>query len=402
MRSATNFINLKQLFSLRTLLLVFAGLLSTASGFYFAAGANADATAEPPPAPSVEVAQLIPQEIRTWTRFSGRLTPVESVEIKPLVSGTIQQVLFEDGQVVQKGDPLFVIDPRPHQAQLQRAEAELSTAKSRARLARDELERAKQLLENKLISRSIFDSAFNDDQVAQAAVQAAESAVQQARLNLEYAHIGSPIKGRVSRAELTVGNVVNAGVNAPVLTTVVADDALYAEFNVDENTYIQSVRHIQRQEKMPVQLTLASDDKDADDENGKRIYEGHIHAFDNRLDVASGTIRARAIFANIDNTLTPGMYANISLGAAATTEALLVPERAIGTNQNRKFVYVIDENNTVNYREVLVGGHYLSHRIILNGLQPGERIAVNSLSHLRPSTVVNPVTVETLNQLAAQ
>ncbi|WP_222868097.1 efflux RND transporter periplasmic adaptor subunit [Saccharophagus sp. K07] len=308
----------------------------------------------------------MPQAIRTWTRFSGRLTPVESAEIKPLVSGTIQQVLFEDGQVVQKDDPLFVIDPRPHQAQLQRAEAELSTAQSRARLARDELERARQLLANKLISQSVFDSAFNDDRVAQAAVQAAESAVQQARLNLEYAHIRSPIKGRVGRAELTVGNVVNAGVNAPVLTTVVADDHLYTEFNVDENTYIQSVRHIQQQEKMPVHLTLAGDDGD-----NKKIYEGYIHAFDNRLDVASGTIRARAIFVNEDNALTPGMYANISLGTATTTEALLVPERAIGTNQNRKFVYVIDENNTVNYREVSLGGHYQAHRIILNGLQPG-------------------------------
>lgn len=402
MRFATNLkfslTKLSTLLSSRTLPFVLVGILGNTTALYYMAGANADdASSQTPPALNVEVAQLVPQAIRTWTRFSGRLTPVESAEIKPLVSGTIQQVLFEDGQVVQKDDPLFVIDPRPHQAQLQRAEAELSTAQSRARLARDELERARQLLANKLISQSVFDSAFNDDRVAQAAVQAAESAVQQARLNLEYAHIRSPIKGRVGRAELTVGNVVNAGVNAPVLTTVVADDHLYAEFNVDENTYIQSVRHIQQQEKMPVHLTLAGDDGD-----NKKIYEGYIHAFDNRLDVASGTIRARAIFVNEDNELTPGMYANISLGTATTTEALLVPERAIGTNQNRKFVYVIDENNTVNYREVSLGGHYQAHRIILNGLQPGERIAVNSLSHLRPSTVVNPVTVSTLNQLAAQ
>lgn len=397
MRSATRFTP-EKLFTSRTFPLVLAALLTTASGLYYATGASADndtAQQATPPAPNVEVTELTPTEIRTWTRFSGRLTPVASAEIKPLVGGTIQQVLFEDGQLVHEGDPLFVIDPRTHEAQLQRAEAELATARSRERLTRDELERARQLLENKLISRSIYDNAASDHQVAQASVQAAESVVNQARLNVEYAHARAPISGRVGRAELTVGNVVGAGATAPVLTTIVADDQLYAEFNVDEQTYIRSVRRIQQQEEMPVELTLAGDDT--------QVYRGRIHAFDNRLDVASGTIRARAIFSNTDGTLTPGMYANISLGSASTQAALLVPDRAIGTNQNRKFVYVVDAQNTVQYREVTLGNHFQAHRVILSGVEAGERIAVNSLAHLRPSAVVNPVHVTTLNnQLAVQ
>ncbi len=397
MRSAIRFTS-EKLFTSRTFPLVLAALLTTASGLYYATGASADndtAQQATPPAPNVEVTELTPTEIRTWTRFSGRLTPVASAEIKPLVAGTIQQVLFEDGQLVHEGDPLFVIDPRTHEAQLRRAEAELATARSRERLTRDELERARQLLENKLISRSIYDNAASDHQVAQASVQAAESAVNQARLNVEYAHVRAPISGRVGRAELTVGNVVGAGATAPVLTTIVADDQLYAEFNVDEQTYIRSVRRIQQQEEMPVELTLAGDDA--------QVYRGRIHAFDNRLDVASGTIRARAIFSNTDGALTPGMYANISLGSASTQAALLVPDRAIGTNQNRKFVYVVDEQNTVQYREVTLGNHFQAHRVILSGVEAGERIAVNSLAHLRPSAVVNPVHVTTLNnQLAVQ
>lgn len=374
--------------------LLLAALLAAATGFYLIGSASADSEAPPAPAaPAVEVTTLEPQEIRAWTNFSGRLTAVESVAIKPLVSGTIHQVLFEEGQLVKQGDPLFVIDPRPHQATLKRAEAQLATARSRAKLAEDELQRAQQLVASKLISQSIYDAAVSDSQVAQAAVLEAESALSQAQLNLEYAHITAPINGRVGRAELTVGNVVEAGPNAPVLTAIVADDQLYAEFNVNEQTYLQALRNNRNAREMPVELTLAVEDS--------VVYYGHIHAFDNRLDTSSGTIRARAIFENTDGALTPGMYANVRLGSAQTSEVLLVPERAVGTNQSKKFVYVIDQNDTVTYREVVLGDHYLAHRVVLKGVSAGERIAVNSLSHLRPSVVVKPVHVSTLNQVAA-
>lgn len=369
-------------------------VLAGAAGLYYTQAVKAaDPIPAAAPAPSVEVVELQPLEIRTWSRFSGRLTPVESAQIKPLVSGTLQQVLFQEGQQLQKGDPLFVIDPRPHQAEEQRAQAQVANARSRVRLTESELARAKQLFGSQLISQSIYDAALSAYQVAQADLLAAEGALSQARLNLEYAHITAPISGRIGRAELTVGNVVEAGPNAPVLATLVANERFYAEFNVNEQTYLESVRGLQRQLNMPVELSLA-------DDSGK-VYHGKIHAFDNRLDVASGTIRARAIFDNTDGLLTAGMYANLKLGSASTAPALLVPERALGTNQDKKFVYVVDANNTVQYREVQLGDHYQAHRIVEKGLAAGERIAVNSLAHLRPNTPINPVPVTTFDKQVA-
>lgn len=359
-------------------LAILMGIASTR----FLTGTVVAAPESVPPAPQVEVVILEPQEIRTWAGFSGRLAPVESAAIKPLVSGTIQQVLFSEGQLVQKGQPLFVIDPRPHQASLQRAQAQLATARSRAKLAQDELNRARQLIGAKLVSQSVYDAAVSAEQVAQADVKNAEAALAQAKLDLEYAHISAPISGRVGRAELTVGNVVEAGVNAPVLTQIVADDRLYAEFNVDEATYVQLVRNTQNVQQMPVELNLAGDES--------TTYEGQIYAFDNRLDTNSGTIRARAIFDNKDGALMAGMFARVRLGSAEKIQALLIPERAIGTNQSKKYVLVVDENNTANYREVSLGDHYQGQRVVQVGVNAGEKVIVNGLSHVRPKTQVNP------------
>lgn len=364
-----------------------AAILTGIISFYFTAKVDAASPHAVPPAPSVDVLVLQPESIRSWSQFSGRLAPVESAAIKPLVSGTIQKVLFTEGQQVKKGQPLFVIDPRPHQATVQRAEAQLATAQSRAKLAQDELARAKQLIGAKLVSQSVYDSALSANQVAQADVKQAEAALSQAELDLEYAHISAPISGRVGRAELTVGNVVDAGVNAPVLTQIVANDKLYAEFNVDEATYVQLVHNTQNVQDMPVELNLAGD--------SATTYEGHIYAFDNRLDTHSGTIRARAIFDNKDGALTAGMFANVRLGSAEKNKMLLVPERAIGTNQSKKFVLVVDETNTANYREVVLGEHYQGQRVVLSGIQAGEKIIVNGLSHVRPKSVVNPSNLAT-------
>jgi len=371
--------------SRKTQSLTAAAILMGIVGFYYVARVDAAPAPAVPPAPSVDVVVVAPHKIRTWNSFSGRLSPVESAAIKPLVSGTIQQVLFTDGQQVKKGQVLFVIDPRPHQASVQRAQAQLATAQSRAKLARDELKRSEQLIAAKLISQSIYDSAFSSQQVAEADVKQAEASLSQAKLNLEYAHISAPISGRVGRAELTVGNVVEAGANAPLLTQIVANDKLYAEFNVDEATYIEFVRNTKNTQQMPVELTLASDTS--------VIYKGHISAFDNHLDTNSGTIRARAIFDNSDGALTAGMFANVRLGSAEKIQALLVPERAIGTNQSKKYVLVVDENNTANYREIILGEHYEGQRVVHSGISAGDKIIVNGLSHVRPSSVVNPSVV---------
>jgi multidrug efflux system membrane fusion protein len=357
-------------------------ILTGIASFYYVTRVEASVSSAVPPAPAVDVVILQPQEIRTWASFSGRLAPVESAAVKPLVSGTIQQVLFSEGQQVKQGQPLFVIDPRPHQASVQRAQAQLATAQSRAKLAQDELKRAQQLIAAKLVSQSIYDSALSAHQVAQADVQQAEAALSQAKLDLEYAHISAPISGRVSRAELTIGNVVEAGANAPLLTQIVANDKFYAEFNVDEATYIQFVRNTKNTREMPVELTLASD--------SSVTYSGNISAFDNRLDTNSGTIRARAIFDNKDGALTAGMFANVRLGSAEKVQALLVPERAIGTNQSKKFVLVVDENNTATYQEITLGDHYQGQRVVMAGVNAGDKIIVNGLSHVRPNSLVNP------------
>jgi membrane fusion protein, multidrug efflux system len=368
-----------------------AAILTGIISFYFTINVDAASPDAVPPAPSVDLLVVETKSIRSWSQFSGRLAPVESAAIKPLVSGTIQKVLFTEGQQVKKGQPLFVIDPRPHQASVQRAQAQLATAQSRAKLAQDELARAEQLIGAKLVSQSVYDSALSANQVAQADVKQAEAALSQAKLNLEYAHISAPISGRVGRAELTTGNVVEAGVNAPVLTQIVANDKLYAEFNVDEATYVQLVRNTQNVQAMPVELNLAGD--------SVTTYEGQIYAFDNRLDTNSGTIRARAIFDNKDGALTAGMFANLRLGSAEKSNSLLIPERAIGTNQSKKFVLVVDETNTANYREVVLGEHYQGQRVVLSGLETGEKIIVNGLSHVRPNSLVNPSTAD--NKLAA-
>lgn len=384
-------------FTRKSYQLTFAAILSGIAGFYYVTSANAATPVAVPPAPAVDVVVVQPQEIRTWANFSGRLSPVESAAIKPLVSGTIQQVLFKDGQQVKKGQQLFVIDPRPHQASVQRAQAQLATAQSRAKLARDELSRSQQLITAKLVSQSIYDSALSSDQVAQAAVQEAEAALSQAKLNLEYAHISAPISGRISRAELTAGNVVEAGPNAPQLAQIVASDKLYAEFNVDEATYIQFVRNTKSAEQMPVELTLANASTVA---SPNVVYQGYITAFDNRLDTNSGTIRARAVFDNNDGALTAGMFANVRLGSAEKTPTLLVPERAIGTNQSKKFVLVVDEKNVATYHEITLGDHYQGQRVILTGVSAGDKIIVNGLSHVRPNSVVNPTVEKPAAQVA--
>lgn len=374
----------------RPLLSAMAVVIAAAAGLYYALspldGYSSDTSAPPAPATRAEITVLETQAVRLWTHFSGRLTAVDSAEIKPQVSGEIQQVLFEDGQQVAPNKLLFVIDPRPYEAAVQQADAQLTSARSRALLAKDELERASKLVERKLVSESIYDAANNEFRIANASIKEAQSALVKAKLALEYAHIKAPFAGRISRAELTEGNIVEAGSSAPVLATLVSNQKLYAEFNVDEQTYLKSVRLQSSSGQMPVELTLAGDDT---------VYRGKIHAFDNQLDISTGTIRARAIFDNTDGVLTPGMYANVHLGAVQETDVLLLPTKAIGTNQDKKFVYVVDEDDTVHYREVTLGQYHEGQRVMLSGLQAGERVVVNGLSHIRPGITVEPVIATT-------
>lgn len=367
-------------------LLVAASLLGGAV-FWFVRQPAAIAANGAPPPPAVEVVEVKPQPLRSWVEFSGRLAAVESANLKPQVSGVIQQVLFSEGQIVKRGQPLLVIDPRPHEAVLMQAQARLASAVSQLKLAQDELARAQQLLKQKLIADSLFDASSNAAAVAQAQVNEAQANLAQAKLNLEYAHIKAPISGRISRAELTVGNTVDAGANAPVLARISASENLYAEFTLDEASLIKWVNKAQDLRQMPVQVQVGGD--------GTASFNGNLESLDNHIDPATGTIRARALVQNISGALLPGMFARIRLGSAQEMPQLLIPDKSIGTNQSKKFVLVVNEQNVAQYREVTLGDFYDGQRVVLAGLNSGERIISNGLARVRPNTPVAPTPAAT-------
>lgn len=337
-----------------------------------------------PAAPTVEVAEVKPQTIIDWQDYSGRLEAVDRVDIRPLVSGTLTAVHFHDGAYVKKGDVLFTIDPRPYAAEVDRAQAQLAAAQTRAAYAATELARGQRLAADNAIAKRDLDEKQNAAREADAQVQAAQAALTSARLNLEYTRIVAPVAGRISRAEVTVGNIVAAGAGTPPLTTLVSVDRIYAAFDVDEQSFLKYVNPAQhtKSEAVPVYLGLA-------DEDGYS-RRGGISSVDNRLDTSSGTIRVRAVFDNADGRLLPGLYARIRLGGGSPREAVLIDERAIGTDQDKRFVLVVDHDNRTAYREVRLGARQNGLRVIESGLAGGERIVVSGLQRTRPGDTVSP------------
>lgn len=335
-----------------------------------------------PPPPEVDVMTVESTMIRGWSSFSGKLAAVEIVEVKPLVGGRIERIFFQEGDLVKAGAPLFLIDFRPFLATVKRIEAQLRSARSRYKLAKQELERTRGLVDKKLISQSLFDQAKAEYEVALATISEVKNALEEAKIDLDDATIRAPFDGRISRAELTVGNIVEVNTGAPLLATLVSQQQVYAEFNVDEQSYIQAARSGKALQNMPVILRLSGDDH--------VVYQGHLYSFDNRLDSSTGTIRARALFDNTDGILKPGMYANIELGSADEYPALMIPQAAVGTNQSRKFVLVVDEDNVVAYREISLGQQSGELREVVEGLASNDRIVINGLAKIRPGM---PVTV---------
>ena len=344
-----------------------------------------EAQANPAPsAPAVEVAAAVGQTITEWDEFSGRIEAVDRVEIRPRVSGTIDTVHFREGSIVKKGDPLFTIDPRPYAAEVARAEAALNAAQVRASHAQSEKVRAQRLLDDNAISRREFDERINTASETTADVRGAQAALEVARLNLSYTRIVAPVSGKVSRAEITVGNLVAAGAASPPLTTVVSVSPVYASFDVDEQSYLRYTAPGAGGGKndLPVFVGLANEDD--------YPHKGKIHSVDNRLDTRSGTIRVRAVFDNADGRLLPGLYAKVKLGGGTPHPAVLINDRAIGTDQGKKFVLVVDKANKLVYREVNLGPSFEGLRVIRKGLQPGENIVVNGLMRVRPGDTVAP------------
>ncbi|ACC73744.1 efflux RND transporter periplasmic adaptor subunit [Paraburkholderia phymatum] len=330
--------------------------------------------------PEVDVATVIQKTITDWQSYSGRLQAVEKVEVRPLVSGTIVSVNFQDGALVKKGDVLFVIDPRPYQAEVDRAAAQLAAAQSRAGYAQSDWERAQRLIGDSAIARRDYDEKQNAAREANANVKAAQAALEAAQINLGYTKIVAPVSGRVSRAEITLGNVVNAGASAAPLTTLVSVSPIYAEFDADEQTYLQYISQVKSDSKVPVELGLAN-------ETGYS-RKGTIQSVDNRLDTSSGTIRVRARFDNADGSLVPGLYARVKVGGSEPHSALLIDDAAIGTDQDKKFVFVVDKDDHVGYREIQLGDLQGSLRVVKGGLHAGDRIVVNGTQRVRPGAQI--------------
>ena len=364
-------------------------LVSAFTAITLAAGCTrTSAQQAAPPPPQVTVASVIERDVTEWDEFTGRLQAVDSVEVRPRVSGLISAVRFNEGAMVHRGDLLFQIDARPFQAEVDRLRAELARAKATAQRGDSELQRAERLRTENAISREEHDrrAAFAQESAAQTA--AVEAALRAAELNLEFTQVTSPIDGRVGRAIVTEGNLVSSGPGeATLLTTVVSLDPVHAYFDADEQIFLKysgagaGVRL--KPDTTAVRMALSNDD------GFPRV--GHLDFVDNQLDGTRGTIRGRAVFHNSDGQLTPGLFVRLRLAGTAAYRGLLIQDRAVGTDLSKKFVYVVGPKNDVQYRAVTLGPIVDGLRVVRGGLDAGESVIVNGLQRVRPGAHVTPV-----------
>jgi multidrug efflux system membrane fusion protein len=333
--------------------------------------------------PPISAASVIEKQIVETQEFSGRLEAIERVQIRSRVGGFITEVNFKPGSEIKKGEVLFVIDPRPYEAELNRAEAAALSARAKADLAKLELNRSERLLSEKAIAQREFDEAASSLKELDANARAAQASFEAAKLNLSYTQVRSPIDGRVSKAEITVGNLIDP---AAILTSVVSTDRIYASFDGDEDTYLRVGALSHNGQPVTVKVGLAN-------EKGFP-HEGKLEFVDNQLDPQTGSVRMRATFANIDNALVPGLFARVQLsagnGSKELTKALLINDRAVGTDQNYKFVYVVDPDNKAEYRRVTLGPNADGYRVVRDGLKVGEKIVVNGLQRVHPGAPLTP------------
>lgn len=348
------------------------------------------AATPPPPLPQVTVSQPVARDVVEWDEHTGRLEAVDAVEVRARVSGYLQSVHFTDGTIVEKGALLFVIDPRPYQAELDRAKAALEQAMARYERTQKDLARARQLVEVRAISQEELDTRSADRREAEEAVRAARAAVEAARLNVEFTEVRAPIRGRISRQLVTEGNLINGGTaNATLLTTIVSLDPIYTYFEVDERSYLKHARQLRegnrpggRDARVPVQLGLAT-------ETGFP-HDGRLDFIDNRLDPNTGTMTGRAIFANRNLALVPGLFGRIRLPSSGQYRALLIPDEAVGSDQTQRFALVVNAQNTVEYRRVEPGPMIDGLRVIRDGLNPEDWVIVNGVQRVRAGAKVDP------------
>lgn len=343
-----------------------------AAAFITACDSGAAEWSEQPPPPAVSAAEVVVRQVSNWDEFTGRIESPESVEIRPRVSGYIDEVRFEEGREVEKGDVLFVIDQRPYRAALAQAEAELARATAQARLAASEVARARKLLDSRALSQEEHDEAIAADAGAVANVAAAEASLELARLDLEFTEVRAPIAGMAGRALVTAGNLVAPGQS--LLTTVVSLDPMYVYFESDEQVYLGSVDLARRGANNTVLVGLANEEGFP--------HQGVLDFVDNQVDSDTGTIRARAVLDNAERQFTPGLFARVRLQSSGTESAILVDERAILTDQDRRFVYVVGEDGTAQRRDVSLGKTNDGLRIITTGLVAGDRVIVHGVQKI--------------------
>ena len=352
------------------------------------AQAEAVVTAEVPAVP-VTVAVVENRDVVTWQEFSGRLEAIDRVQVRSRVSGAIQAVNFREGALVKAGDLLFTIDPEPYKAAVAQAEGQFASAEARVKQAKNQLDRGERLAQSSSITQIDLDQRQNALAEANAALKTAQAALHAAALELGYTEVRAPVAGRAGRVEITAGNLVAAGSTSPALTTLVSVDPIYAGFNVSEETVAAALAALPASqgalppiEQIPVEVGTLADE-------GTPI-RGRLQLIGNEVDAASGTIAVRAVFDNPGGRLIPGQFVRIRMGEPRAESKILVSEKAIGTDQDKKFVFVVDQDNKVAYRPVVLGSLSGGERIVESGLADGDKVVVNGLQRIRPGAVVDP------------
>ncbi|CAA2142310.1 efflux RND transporter periplasmic adaptor subunit [Hyphomicrobium sp. ghe19] len=365
------------------------GLLASAAIAALLVTAHAGAAlAQEHAAVPVSVATVEPHEVDTWDEFSGRLEAIERVDLRPRVAGQIVAIHFREGSLVKAGDALVTIDPAPYAAEVERLEGLVGAAQAQVVFTKADVARARQIIGNALSEREL-DTRANAYDAAVANLKSAQAALQTAKLNLAWTDVRAPVSGRVGRHEITVGNLVEGGSNAPILTTIVSVNPIYASFNADENVVARALATLSpeanataRIEQIPVSMSTAA--------NEGQWRRGTLQLIDNKVDVASGTVRLRATFENTDGLLIAGQFVRVRMAKPRTAPIIAISERAIGTDQDKKYVIVVGKDNKSAYREVKLGAMADDLRIVTSGLAAGDRIIVAGLQHVRPGDEVAP------------